>query len=66
MSRVVAKLAAPVGMFLAGIITVAGAQTPFRIEKSKGPADIYKVPSTIPGETLVTPAAKSGCLLTAG
>ena len=35
-------------------------------KESKGPADIYKVLGTIPGETLFTPAAKSGCPLTAG
>ncbi len=35
-------------------------------KESKGPADIYKVLGAIPGEALFTPAAKSGCPLTAG
>ena len=35
-------------------------------KESKGPADIYKVLGTIPGETLFTPAAKSGCPMTTG
>jgi branched-chain amino acid transport system substrate-binding protein len=34
--------------------------------ESKGPADLYKVIGTIPGDTLFTPADKSGCPFTAG
>lgn len=34
--------------------------------ESKSPADLYKVIETIPGDTLFTPAARSGCPFTAG
>ena len=34
--------------------------------ESKGPADLYKVLDTIPGDTLFTPAEKSSCPFTAG
>ena len=34
--------------------------------QSKGPADIYNVVDKLPGDGLFTPAAKSGCPLTAG
>lgn len=35
-------------------------------KQSKGPADIYNVVGTLPGDSLFTPAAQSGCPLTAG
>ncbi len=33
---------------------------------SKSKADLYRVIETIPGDTLFTPADKSGCPLTTG
>ena len=35
-------------------------------KQSKGPADIYNVLATLPGDSAFTPAAQSGCPLTAG
>ncbi|MGY2046693.1 ABC transporter substrate-binding protein [Methylobacterium sp. JK268] len=35
-------------------------------KESKGKADLYRIIETIPGETLFTPADKSGCPLTTG
>ena len=35
-------------------------------KQSKGPADIYTVLGTLPGDSLFTPAAQSGCPMTAG
>ena len=35
-------------------------------KESKGPADLYKILDTLPGDQMFTPADKSGCPLTQG